>query len=409
MNAMNEQTDRGPLLQRQHAVQQGNLSSAAQRMAQPTANEGFQLQSSLPYGNNPYSRAGFAGEHNGIAMPMVPDESGEKLPLFYWWGLAAWNKTRGTARVDLMRPRFPDLAPGNSLFHAAPKRGRRRSARVLNEQQFATANDTYDYSYGQGADTFGLLRRPTGARVKIMRSIQIGNFKPKQSHIHDEHMQKEYQSRPLVNSSARTPTHASASTQDIKGRAEQKLPHRTHLLSDGPSSQQHSDAAQIGEALRTVQAKLGSSLTAPQRPLLDLGVGLSYELDTNDFAAVVRLKVKDWFSIRALPNQIVKVNKRWQLGNSPVALRVNYECPLDNLANPLRAPARLMVRMENVIGRSVHLTPSGIDFDEHVFQLGQGTVVRAAGSLIFPRQLPVEEDERLVKFKAQRFGLKALW
>lgn len=41
--------------------------------------------------------------------------------------------------------------------------------------------------------------------------------------------------------------------------------------------------------------------------------------------------------------------------------------------------------MENVVGRSVHLTPSGIDFDEHVFQLGQGTVVRAAGSLIFPR------------------------
>lgn len=140
--------------------------------------------------------------------------------------------------------------------------------------------------------------------------------------------------------------------------------------------------------------------------------------------------------------------------------------------------------MENVIGRSVHLTPSGIDFDEHVFQLGQGTVVRAAGSLIFPRccahahwslmsvaednktskpyesseyplaahvgvipccqatvflvamqggplsllqskillgdegvpglsdtcrQLPVEEGEKLVKFKPQRFGLKALW
>ena len=40
-----------------------------------------------------------------------------------------------------------------------------------------------------------------------------------------------------------------------------------------------------------------------------------------------------------------------------------------------------------MIGRSVHLTPSGIDFDEHVFQLGQGTVVRAAGSLIFPRCL----------------------
>lgn len=58
----------------------------------------------------------------------------------------------------------------------------------------------------------------------------------------------------------------------------------------------------------------------------------------------VRLKVKDLFSIRLLPNQALKVNKRWQLGNSPVALRVNYECPLDNLANPFAAPARLMVR-----------------------------------------------------------------
>ena len=37
-----------------------------------------------------------------------------------------------------------------------------------------------------------------------------------------------------------------------------------------------------------MQAKLGSSLMAPQRPLLDLGVGLSYELDTNDFAVLVR-------------------------------------------------------------------------------------------------------------------------
>lgn len=68
----------------------------------------------------------------------------------------------------------------------------------------------------------------------------------------------------------------------------------------------------------------------------------------------VRLKVKDWFSIRALPNQIVKVNKRWQLGNSPVALRVNYECPWENLSNPLRAPARLMVRCDSSYNLATH-------------------------------------------------------
>lgn len=75
----------------------------------------------------------------------------------------------------------------------------------------------------------------------------------------------------------------------------------------------------------------------------------------------------------------------------------------------LRGRARLSHRMENCIGRAVHLTPSGIDFDEHVFQLGQGTVVRAAGSVLFPRQLPVEEGEQLLNFRVQRFGLKALW
>lgn len=67
----------------------------------------------------------------------------------------------------------------------------------------------------------------------------------------------------------------------------------------------------------------------------------------------VRLKVKDWFSVRLLPHQVLKINKRWQLGNSPVALRVNYECPLDNLANPFAAPSRLMVRW----GR-LHLDPA---------------------------------------------------
>ena len=72
-----------------------------------------------------------------------------------------------------------------------------------------------------------------GARVKIMRSIQIGNFKPKQSQIHDDHMQKEYQSRSLVNSGSHAQTHASASTQDLTSKAERNLPHGRHLLSDG--------------------------------------------------------------------------------------------------------------------------------------------------------------------------------
>ena len=209
-----------------------------------------------------------------------------------------------------------------------------------------------------------------GARVKITRSIQIGNSQPKQNLIHDEHMRKELQSQPVANSSTRQASSASASTQGISGAAERRLPHRMHAPAHGACSllrlshitvelaefsqyacldrsvhlppvqqssvvskhrqddanapwphaqsaphenfvviniqccldclrvslyatsglgkHQQDDVAQLGEALKTVQAKIGSSLTAPQRPLLDLGIGMSYELDTNDFALLVR-------------------------------------------------------------------------------------------------------------------------
>ena len=64
---------------------------------------------------------------------------------------------------------------------------------------------------------------------------------------------------------------------------------RVDICTSGLGNHQQSDTAQeIGEALKTEQAKIGSSLTAPQRPLLDLGIGMSYELETNHFALLVR-------------------------------------------------------------------------------------------------------------------------
>ena len=40
-------------------------------------------------------------------------------------------------------------------------------------------------------------------------------------------------------------------------------------------------------AVRSVQSKLINSLRAPQRPLLDLGIGFAYELDTADASLLV--------------------------------------------------------------------------------------------------------------------------
>jgi hypothetical protein len=90
-----------------------------------------------------------------------------------------------------------------------------------------------------------------GARVKIMRSIQIGQPKaappaqsqqplPRQQQIHEEHMEKEWQSRPATSGGTGVPTKASASTRDVASRAEHVLPNRTHVLPDGAWSHQHS-------------------------------------------------------------------------------------------------------------------------------------------------------------------------
>ena len=52
------------------------------------------------------------------------------------------------------------------------------------------------------------------------------------------------------------------------------------------------DKEQMREAVQSVRSKLIRSLRAPERPLLDLGVGFSYELDTSDASLLAR---PSWF------------------------------------------------------------------------------------------------------------------
>ena len=58
---------------------------------------------------------------------------------------------------------------------------------------------------------------------------------------------------------------------------------------------------------------------------------------------------------------MVKVQKRWRLGDTPVSLRLRYECPLEEVGRFYEPPARLLLRCArpNVTPNAVvHATPS---------------------------------------------------
>ncbi|CAN6469794.1 unnamed protein product [Victoria cruziana] len=65
-----------------------------------------------------------------------------------------------------------------------------------------------------------------------------------------------------------------------------------------------------------------------------------------------------------------------------------------------------MVNFYNETGSGFHLTPGGLEFDEHLLRIGKYTTVRAAASFNFPRQLPPENDEHLFKIDIRSIGLK---
>ena len=57
-----------------------------------------------------------------------------------------------------------------------------------------------------------------------------------------------------------------------------------------------------------------------------------------------RIKVKDFLTIKALPEPVLRLQKRWRIGRSGLALRAAYELPLADAEHLFEPPARLLVR-----------------------------------------------------------------
>ena len=171
---------------------------------------------------------------------------------------------------------------------------------------------------------------------------------------------------------------------------------------------------------------------------------------------MARLKIKDWVSVKAWPQPLVRVSRTLPLFGTGMSLRLLYECPVRALAEPWSPPARLMCRcvvypghppqplltsaahgvsipashppptarrnppaparahtrrLGHSAGSGFHVSPSGVEFDERVLALGSGVELRGAAAVRFPRELPIDESNPAACFglEVQRLTVKAAW
>ncbi|CAM6093242.1 unnamed protein product [Calypogeia fissa] len=142
---------------------------------------------------------------------------------------------------------------------------------------------------------------------------------------------------------------------------------------------------------------------------LNMGFGLNVEVEKGLLLPRFRLKARH-IALHLLPQPEIELRGKWPLWNTRLAINAKYRIPLTmDLEEMWSSPgARLMVNFFNPLGSGFHLTPGGVEFDEHLVQLGEHTKLRFAAALQFPRKLPMEEDEQPVRLRVDRLGVKTI-
>ncbi|XP_031486793.1 uncharacterized protein LOC116255162 [Nymphaea colorata] len=143
-------------------------------------------------------------------------------------------------------------------------------------------------------------------------------------------------------------------------------------------------------------------------PWLKLGIGGSVEMDDDGGVLVPKARLKTKYAIlHVMPSPCFEIRMKFPVGISSLAASIRCRIPFSDLETMWNSPSsQLMVNFYNETGSGFHLTPGGLEFDEHLLRIGKYTTVRVAASLNFPRRLPPEEDEQLFKIDIRSIGLK---
>jgi hypothetical protein len=298
----------------------------------------------------------------------------EQRPVYEWVLRRAAKTTRGIARIDLVRPRIPELSSDGPIWRAGAGDGRVGYPSVRGGRDAYSRMHRTDFggsavgAYDDDSRWGGLAR---GARIKLTRCIELGGGEVDSSKLQMPASVGEGQ------------------------------------LSDGLASP--GILGKVASSFKPQPAYRTWGAVPRKAPLVSLGLGGALELDRGGLTPAMRIRFQDWLTVKFLPQPVLKLQKSLRLPNSPLSLRMRYECPLEALDDPFRPPARFMFRLDNMTGTGVHLNLQGVNFDQRVISLGKDTSVRFAGHANFPRQLPAPEGKPLLDWDVERLGLKTSW
>lgn len=147
--------------------------------------------------------------------------------------------------------------------------------------------------------------------------------------------------------------------------------------------------------------------TSPLPWGLNFAAGANFDVGHGQLKPKMRIQTRH-VALHALPSPELELRGSWLLYHN-IGLTVRCRAPLNSLTKFWERETGIYwtVRLFNPIGSGFHFTPGGLEFDERVVRIGKHTSMRVAASLLFPKELPWDEDdEDAWRIRINRLGLK---
>ncbi|XP_024377466.1 uncharacterized protein [Physcomitrium patens] len=141
---------------------------------------------------------------------------------------------------------------------------------------------------------------------------------------------------------------------------------------------------------------------------VNFGFGANVVMDQGRVEPKFRLRAQH-VALHLLPEPALEMRGKWPLGDTNLAVYARYRVPISGLGRFWESTeARLMINLYHPHGTGVHLTPQGVQFDDHVFHIAQFTTMRVAAAVDFPHSFPLQEGEQPFGLRLTRLGLKSV-